>query len=202
MTFGAIGKLEETGDKVRCHLCGKWFITLGTHLIRKHKLGCDEYREMFGLARSFSLCSRTYSAQLRDLHGVRIVAASLKGQAKIQALTKEERSRQGKTRRRQSTIDKMAQTHKEKGIGQHLQTPEIRAKALAAFKNTASTPEFRQKMSRIVRNWNQNPATAAVRKQKSENLKKSCNDPGYKEKLSDRVRQWHASRKAGEVSHG
>jgi len=36
-------------DKIQCLICGKEFYTLGTHLLMKHNISVDEYKEKFGL---------------------------------------------------------------------------------------------------------------------------------------------------------
>lgn len=65
--FGYMGVLlRSEDDKIHCHLCGKWFKLLGTH-INKSKLpghGMDSatYRLKYGLPLTFPLCSRTMSA--------------------------------------------------------------------------------------------------------------------------------------------
>ncbi len=38
------------GDKIQCLLCGKWFIRLaGAHLIQRHNLTSDDYKERYGI---------------------------------------------------------------------------------------------------------------------------------------------------------
>ena len=103
IAFGEEGKLNEFGDKVQCHLCGRWIRNLGLHISRGHKIMCDDYREMFGLARSFALCSNVFSQQQKKLHGDRIQKYGAAGQAKIKALTTEERRALCKIKRRIST---------------------------------------------------------------------------------------------------
>ncbi len=52
---GKLQTMEEVdayfaSDKIQCLLCGKWFKDLGCkHLISKHEITADEYREMYGL---------------------------------------------------------------------------------------------------------------------------------------------------------
>lgn len=52
----AIGniKFSEDGTKVRCHVCGRWYGSLNSH-VRTHSMTLDEYREAYGLARTVSL---------------------------------------------------------------------------------------------------------------------------------------------------
>lgn len=50
----AIGRLETSGELVRCHLCGGWFRSVGAHL-RAHGWDRARYRAAFGLERGQSL---------------------------------------------------------------------------------------------------------------------------------------------------
>ena len=44
------------GDKIQCLLCGKWFQSLPTHLIRVHEISPDQYKEKYGLPWRRGLC--------------------------------------------------------------------------------------------------------------------------------------------------
>jgi len=46
---------DENEDKVQCHICGRWFRSLATHVNRRHGWSADDYREEFGLNRGQSL---------------------------------------------------------------------------------------------------------------------------------------------------
>lgn len=46
-----------SGDTIQCLLCGKWFCSLATHLVRVHETSVDEYKIMFGLPHSRGLVS-------------------------------------------------------------------------------------------------------------------------------------------------
>lgn len=63
---GGIGILADDGEKVQCHICGKWFRCLGMHVNRKHELNGEEYKERFGLNRTQSLSSGSYNSQIRE----------------------------------------------------------------------------------------------------------------------------------------
>ncbi len=51
--YGDVGIVayDPVEDKVQCHICGKWFRGLNTHVFRTHGWTADEYREEFGLNR-------------------------------------------------------------------------------------------------------------------------------------------------------
>ena len=45
--FGEIGVLADDGEKVQCHLCGKWFLILNRHVTGTHKIGLDDYSDRY-----------------------------------------------------------------------------------------------------------------------------------------------------------
>jgi hypothetical protein len=48
--YAPIGEMLQDGDRVRCHLCGRWLRTVaGQHLIAAHQMTTEEYRELFHL---------------------------------------------------------------------------------------------------------------------------------------------------------
>jgi hypothetical protein len=57
--FGFMGVLaEDTGSgKIQCHICGKWFEVMTTHIYAAHKMNSKQYNEKFGLFRSTALKS-------------------------------------------------------------------------------------------------------------------------------------------------
>lgn len=57
--FGYLGVLMYSKDKsmIQCHICGKLFRTLPTHLHHRHKMTVDEYREQYELASGTKLVS-------------------------------------------------------------------------------------------------------------------------------------------------
>ncbi len=190
--YGQIGSVEESGDKVQCHICGKWFRNLGLHINRGHKMECDDYREAFGLARSYALCSSAFSAQQNKIHGARIAALGSKGRAKLKALTSEELAAQAKIKRRKSTHIKNSENRKKENSVQRLMAVEVRAKANEKRRETAVGTEYREKMSRIVNAWYADPKNAQTLANKQNKLKVSCNAPSYLLRLSERVRIWHS----------
>ncbi len=66
--FGRFGVLAEgpEGDAVQCHVCGDWYVKLGTHANASHHLGADAYRQAFGLRKSTALASTSYRAKARQ----------------------------------------------------------------------------------------------------------------------------------------
>lgn len=63
--YGAIMGTED-GEKIQCHTCGKLFARIAPHARQKHGLKVREYREMYGIAYSTSLCSENESNRLAE----------------------------------------------------------------------------------------------------------------------------------------
>lgn len=55
--------VEAGTGRVCCHLCGRWFMSLGGHL-RKHGHTADSYRRTMGLCRSRRLVAETLSRSI------------------------------------------------------------------------------------------------------------------------------------------
>ncbi len=47
------------GEKIQCLECGKWFLSLGTHMSRIHGMTANDYRDKFGLPRSTPLAGQS-----------------------------------------------------------------------------------------------------------------------------------------------
>jgi rubrerythrin len=48
--YAPIGEMLQDGDRVRCHLCGRWLrMVAGQHLIVRHGMTTEEYCELFHL---------------------------------------------------------------------------------------------------------------------------------------------------------
>lgn len=57
---------DKDSDKVQCHLCGKFYALMSTHLYRAHKTTDRDYKEQFGLPMRLALCSKRVSRQHRE----------------------------------------------------------------------------------------------------------------------------------------
>lgn len=92
--FGQLGVLavDELEDKVQCHVCGRWYRFLATHVRRAHQVSADEYREAFELAAGHGLVSPGFAARLRD-HALRVLRPYYERAAELaRSLTHEQRS--------------------------------------------------------------------------------------------------------------
>jgi hypothetical protein len=67
MSFGPMGELRYSGERVRCHLCGRWLKMVGgSHLMTAHGITTGEYREMFRLPVGASTAAPFTSELKRD----------------------------------------------------------------------------------------------------------------------------------------
>src|SRR5438093_12554458 len=77
MSRGEPGALTVDLDgRLRCHVCGRWFVNLAQHDRLAHGYWADDYREAFGLNRTTPLVGPTLSARHAAL-------ARAQGQARL-----------------------------------------------------------------------------------------------------------------------
>jgi hypothetical protein len=64
--FGYQGVLlyDKIDGTVQCHLCGKWFNSLGHHVNRVHNMKASEYKYKVGLNQSSALISEEYREKM------------------------------------------------------------------------------------------------------------------------------------------
>ena len=70
--YGKLGVLETDGERVQCHICGRWYRHLGSHAWHSHGMTADEYREEYGLNRGQILVSTELHQLLRETCGVHL----------------------------------------------------------------------------------------------------------------------------------
>ena len=58
-------EVDPVDGRVRCHLCGCYFVSLGSHVYHKHKLLADDYRDLVSLNRGTALISAEFTERLR-----------------------------------------------------------------------------------------------------------------------------------------
>src|SRR5207302_3537857 len=63
--FGELGVLSRDARGAQCHVCGRVFRMLATHVWRTHEVWADEYRTYFGLSAKRGLVGTDTSAKLR-----------------------------------------------------------------------------------------------------------------------------------------
>lgn len=97
--FGFRGVLlfDSISDKIQCHLCGKWFDSLGRHLNVVHKIPAVEYKNKVGLSEStvlinektrLSLVASGLDKRLQNLRHQKVRKRSKAVRAKISATLK------------------------------------------------------------------------------------------------------------------
>ncbi|HAM34575.1 MAG TPA: hypothetical protein DEB40_03310 [Elusimicrobia bacterium] len=66
--FGYLGVIlrDTVSDKIQCHICGKWFKLLSTHLNQAHGISSRAYKFRFGLPLGFPLCGISFSKRMSD----------------------------------------------------------------------------------------------------------------------------------------
>lgn len=61
------GKLEyDKNGKVICHICGRSFTRLGSHIKESHGMTIAEYKEEFGLCNHTKTTEKEYSQTMRE----------------------------------------------------------------------------------------------------------------------------------------
>jgi Helicase associated domain/ROS/MUCR transcriptional regulator protein len=108
--FGRFGVLatDPDGDVVQCHVCGNWYVLLGTHANAAHGLGADAYRRAFGLRRTTGLASPNYREKRRRISEHLVTPERLEAaRAAAMALSADEMRRRSrmKRRRRQHEVE-------------------------------------------------------------------------------------------------
>jgi len=139
--FGEIGVLADDGERVQCHVCGKWYRCLGSHIVKTHGMSCDDYKVQFGLCKRVGLASESLRAVIREQHGERMTdIARERGWPRVRAMTKQQRQdistgavRRESTRlalkRARSMESAGTKSARHTGIVASHRTPEYRDKA-------------------------------------------------------------------------
>ncbi len=93
--------------KVICHICGKSFVRLGSHVKENHSMTITEYKERFGLCNSTRTTEKSYSATMRRHAKINGMDQKLLEAGKMTRIKKgETRLRKGKEVRLQEIIDR------------------------------------------------------------------------------------------------
>ena len=112
--YGEMGRFENGRDRAMCHLCGRWFKSVGVHVAQRHGMTADEYREAFSLMKGTALVSEEFSEerseQQKRFANERFFEASRELR---ETLTFEERSRIAKKAGPRSLEYKRSAAHAE-----------------------------------------------------------------------------------------
>jgi hypothetical protein len=93
---GELGRLTTAGDRLQCHLCGRFYVSLAAHVVQGHGMRADEYREIFGLNATTALVGPSLQA-VRRATGLRVLT-SYQDHRRLVDLSPEERSAQARGR--------------------------------------------------------------------------------------------------------
>jgi len=127
---------QDTG-RVCCHLCGRWFVSLGSH-VRGHGYSADDYRAMAGLLRGRALVAPQLSAAI----GQRQSRAYRRSpQVRERLAANQERARNGE-------LAQLARSANAAG-NDRLERSRGRAEQLAAGRATRSRQRHEQLASRL-----------------------------------------------------
>lgn len=104
------GRIEhDESGKVICHICGRSYTRLGSHIKESHGMTTAEYKERFGLCNKSKITEPDYSNHMRKLAYKYDMPERLKKAGASTRIKKGENTmRLGKPTRLQETLDKKA----------------------------------------------------------------------------------------------
>ena len=210
--FGDIGKLLSDGQKLQCHICGRWYNGLGTHIFRAHDMSGWDYKETFELRCTTALLGEesrdTLSASIRavmDLeqlernreNAVRVCGRGVKRrmESKMDPRYIEAKKYSYQMMRDGLQSSKDAGTHPPSKTD-HMNLPAVRAKAI---KTRQSNPEkaaaTKKKISETLKAYfashgppTKPPITEETRKRISEAAKRRGISPETAKKVSETLK--------------
>lgn len=119
---GTINPLPNPGEIahddrgfVVCHICGKAYKRLGSHIKESHSMSIAEYKEKFGLCARSRTTELSYSETMRQYAFANDMPKQLRiAGVNTRVKTGETRLRKGKRTRLQETLDKRKRKFKTK----------------------------------------------------------------------------------------
>ncbi|AHY48418.1 ROS/MUCR transcriptional regulator protein (plasmid) [Rubrobacter radiotolerans] len=108
---GRRGVLASDGERVQCHVCGRWYAHLGAHVRMKHDMEADEYKREFGLMSKTGLISPELAEKRRKHKHLEAYRES--SRERMKALSAEEQSRRASQQdlREERRLDPAYQAH-------------------------------------------------------------------------------------------
>ena len=108
------GRIERDSEgKVICHICGRSYTRLGSHVRESHNLSIAEYKEKFGLCTRANTTEKTYSTVMRSLALKHNMDERLRNIGKQTRIKKGDTMRKGKQVRLQEILDKRDRKYKD-----------------------------------------------------------------------------------------
>ena len=101
--------------KVICHICGRAYTRLGSHVKESHDMTIDEYKEMFGICRRTKTTESSYSDKMHNYSEKYNMSERLIEVGKSTRIKKGDNTmRKGKEVRLQEKLDKLNRKNKSK----------------------------------------------------------------------------------------
>lgn len=108
---GVIAK--DSRGFIVCHICGKAFGKLGAHIVNKHKMTTNSYKEEFGLNASSQLTSDEYHDYMRELAYAYDMPNQLIRVGVNTRINSNRKLRKGKPTRLQESLNKKKRVYKK-----------------------------------------------------------------------------------------
>lgn len=105
---------KDSRGFIVCHICGKAYGKLGAHIINKHKMSADSYREQFGLNARSQLTSDEYHDYMGKLAYAYDMPNQLIRVGRNTRFNSNRKLRKGKPLRLQGMLNKKKRTYKKK----------------------------------------------------------------------------------------
>jgi len=154
---GQLGVLATDGEKVRCHICGRYFRYLANHVWRTHDMWADQYRAFFGLNVTTGLvgpATRALQAQIAR----QVFHDYWDGEiARTLPIEQRNRYKKGRSHRLESKLHpELKEQQRERARQRHARgewqvpgfPPEASSKGVARFRELMQDPEYRAEFSK------------------------------------------------------
>ncbi len=120
--YGDLGVRSDWGDRVECHVCGDWYISVGSHSWIAHDLTAAEYKAAFGLTNK-GLISEDYRGRMSAARKV-----TSKGRVLLGRPTAEQRRHSRRSLEGANVSREIARKH----LARMPRSPELMAKINAS----------------------------------------------------------------------
>lgn len=149
---GQLGVLASDGEKVQCHICGRWYRYLANHARLAHDLYADEYKALFGLNVTTGLVGPATQA-LQAAIARRVFHDHWTGEAgRTLGLEDRARYRKGRPQRLQAKLHpELKERQRQRGRERYERgewrppgfPPDASAKGVARFQELLQDPAYR-----------------------------------------------------------